>query len=173
MSKKNREFTIPSMAYTIGELHKLYNLKTLVHCGSYEIAKQLQSKMDSTLKVICQDSDDRIGSLNIWMEKLDCIFLSVAMEQGLNLKGPEHPLNIIAKVNFPYLGDDWVKQRNSLDKWYWYNKISEINVVQACGRTTRSPDDYSEIYILDSDFNGLYSRNKIMFPNWFKESLVM
>lgn len=172
MAQGKREATIPAMAYKIAELHNMYNCLTIVHCGSYEIAVAMYDKIDSRVNVICQDQEDRNESLSQWQKEDDCVFLSVAMEQGLDLKGPKYPLNIIMKINFPYLGSDWVNSRNKLDNWKWYRKTAAVNTIQACGRTTRSPDDYSEIYILDSSFEGLYKKNKTLFPDWFKESLV-
>jgi Rad3-related DNA helicase len=108
-----------------------------------------------------------------WQKKDDSIFLSVRYEEGISLDGPEYPMNIIAKVPFPHLGDAWIKARNKLDNQQWYNTTTAMLLQQSCGRTTRGPDDFSETWILDQSFSSLYFRNKKLFLPWFIFALMM
>ena len=121
--------------------------------------------------VVCQEPDWREQSLRDWQKKDEGIFLSVRYEEGLSLDGPKYPMNIIAKVPFPNLGDQWVTDRNKLDNWQWYYLTTTCLIQQACGRTTRGPDDFSETHILDGSFETLYRRNNNLFFDWFKEAI--
>ncbi|MFA5434374.1 MAG: helicase C-terminal domain-containing protein, partial [Candidatus Paceibacterota bacterium] len=116
---------------------------------------------------------ERNEVLKHWMRLDNAIFLSVAFEQGLNLEGPEYPMNIVAKVPFPNLGDDWIQARNKYDNYMWYSKTVAIQVQQACGRTTRTLNDNSMTYILDGSFGPLLARNKNLFQKWFLDALVI
>ena len=167
MSMDERYRTAKPMAQKIIELQNVYHRNMIVHAGNYEIANLLLDHMTSVDKVILQDRDHRKEDLLYWMEQDDTIFLSVHYEEGIDLKGEKFPVNVVAKVPFPNLGDQWVKARNDLDNWMWYNMTAAIAVMQACGRTTRTPDDYSETYILDASWGGFYSRNRVLFPDWF------
>jgi Rad3-related DNA helicase len=174
MNKDGREGTIPVMANEIAELHNFYGKNSIIHCASYDIAKAFEKCLVGSVKnLVCQDQDTKQDDFDRWQQTDDCLFLSVAMEQGIDLKGPRYPLNIIAKVNFPYLGDDWIQERNKLDNKMWYNITTALNVVQACGRTTRDPTDYSESWLLDASFGWFYNSHKKLFPNWFHEALVL
>jgi Rad3-related DNA helicase len=168
--KNNRYNTAPKMAAEIDRLHAKFGKSTMVHCGSYQIAEMLAKSMKS--KFVLQNPDDRNKSCEEFLESENKVFLSVMFEQGLDLAGPKYPLNIIAKVPFPNLGDQWIKARNDYDNWRWYSIQTAVSIMQAAGRTTRGPDDYSETYILDQDFKRFYSMNNKLLYDWFKEAIV-
>lgn len=171
MSYENRIQTSYKMAKRIQQLHDTYSKHTIVHCGSYYIAELLAEHLSGN-HVVKQDPEWREESLREWQKMDEGIFLSVRYEEGISLDGPEYPMNIIAKVPFPFFGDEWVTARNKLDNKYWYNLTTAMLIQQACGRTTRGPDDFSETHILDSSFSSLYYRSKSLFMPWFKAALV-
>lgn len=172
MTRDGRTRFAKPMAQKISQLHDLYSKKTIVHAGNYQIANLINEHLTRLQNnVFLPTSSDRNETLALWMKSDDAILLSVAFEQGLNLEGPEYPINIVAKVPFPHLGDEWIQARNNFDSWYWYNLTSCIAVQQAAGRTTRNPNDMSTTYILDGSFGSLFSRNKQLFQPWFVQSL--
>ncbi len=171
MNYQNRDRVAAKMAHKIQQLHDTFCKHTLVHCGSYYVAELIHKNLHGG-HVVCQDPNDREGSFVEWKTKPEGIFLSVRYEEGISLDGPEYPMNIIAKIPFPNLSDSWVNERNRLDKWFWYEFTTACRVQQACGRTTRSPDDYSQTYILDESFGNFYNRNKGYFLPWFREALI-
>lgn len=173
MNKDSKMNTIPIMSYEIAELHNFYGRNSIVHCSSYEIAEEFRKNLEGKLdNVICQGQDTKQDDFDKWRASDNSLFLSVMMEQGIDLKGDKYPLNIIAKVNFPNLGNEWIVKRNALDNKKWYNITTALNIVQACGRTTRDPTDYSETYILDLSFYWFYKTYRKLFPEWFHEALV-
>lgn len=176
MNYKERTTTAPIVAEKIAALHGKFNKKTMVHCGAYVVAQMLYNNMPATVKNICvlQDQTDREGSKNKFLTaKGQAIFLSVNFEEGLDLKGPEYPLNIIAKLAFENIADEFIKARNERDNYKRYNLNTAVATMQAAGRCTRSVKDYSETYILDASWQGFFNRNRRLLQPWFIASLKM
>ena len=170
----DRITTAPRAAKRIFELHSLYWKHTLCHCGTYQYAKLLYDhliKLHPADQIILQEEGQRNECLNQWKITPDSIFLSVKFEEGLDLVGPEFPMNIIVGIMFPYLGDEWIQARNQYDSWHWYSLSVATFIQQAAGRTTRDITDYSETHIIDSSFLIFYNRNRILFQEWFKNAL--
>jgi Rad3-related DNA helicase len=175
MSRANQDKTIPAMAAKILEIHKSCPKQTIVHCHSFGLGLKLRDAMNSPL-VLLQERNMREESLEQFMAAKECIWLCMAYDEGLNLAGSRFQVNIIPKVPYPGL-EGWVKRRNESDiKKYnfdlWYRMTTAISIQQAAGRTTRSPDDYSQTFILDANFGYFYSQNKQYFEDWFKKSLI-
>lgn len=167
-----REQTAEKMAIRIKQLHDTYSQKTIVHCGSYAVAQLINEHLCRLHpNIVLQEPGWREQALLDWQKRDDSIFLSVRYEEGISLDGPHYPMNIIAKIPFPNMTDAWITKRNKLDNWNWYNIVTAVLVQQACGRTTRGPDDYSETHILDGSFGSFYNRNKHLFMTWFSDAL--
>jgi Rad3-related DNA helicase len=168
-----RAVTARRASEEIFKLHTTHLKHTIVHCGTYQYAKMLYDKLDPWLpeKVILQEEGNRNESLTSWFKTPQSIFLSIKFDQGISLDGPEFPLNIIAAMPFPNLGDNWIKARNAFDNQKWYDLQVAVNVQQACGRTTRGPEDWSETHIIDASFGRFYARNKRLFFDWFVQAL--
>lgn len=169
MNYKERSTTAPKMAKAISDLHAKFQKKTMVHCGAYVIAQMLYRCMPPAIqrKTILQEQADREDAKERFLRAQEAIFLSVNFEEGLDLKGPDYPLNIIAKVPFENIGDEFVKARNEYDNYKRYNMHAAVAVMQAAGRCTRSVSDYSETYILDSSWQGFFNRCRKLFQPWF------
>lgn len=173
MNFKERQATAPRMAQAIADLHARFGKKTMVHCGAYVIARMLYERMPAKAQKLCilQEQADREGSKEEFLGAKQAIFLSVNFEEGLDLKGEAYPLNIIAKVPFENIGDEFIKARNERDNYKRYNMHAAVAVMQAAGRCTRSVSDFSETYILDSSWQGFFNRSKRLFQPWFVAAL--
>jgi len=176
MSRTQQDTTIPSMAEKILQIHETYPRSTIVHCHSYGVAKKLKENMHHPA-VLMQESGQRKEALADFMKAKECIFLSVNYSEGLDLKGDQFQRNIIVKVPYPNLGDEWVIKRNEADKEklgydLWYKLSTVVDIQQASGRCTRDIKDYSETYILDENFGYFYKSNSGLFETWFSEALI-
>lgn len=171
MNYQERATTAPKMAEAIERLHAKHQKHTIVHCGAYNIARLIYDCLSDTKNVFLQDQKDREKARIDWMGAKDGIFLSVAFAEGLDLKGPEYPMNIIAKVPFENLSDGFIKYRNNHDNYLRYNTYAAVAVMQSAGRCTRSVDDFSETWILDTSWARFYSRCKSLFQPWFSAAL--
>lgn len=160
-----------TIASVINQLEAAYGGKhTLVHCIGYNHAKQLASRLQGT--VFLQDVQDREAAYEAWLNYPDrSIFLSVGREQGINLKGEEYNLNIIIKLPWGNLGEEWLQNRMQHDSIGKYPSYLEVmcatNLMQACGRTTRTPTDFSRTFVLERLPGNLI---KYLQP-WFRNAM--
>lgn len=174
MSRDNKEATLPKMANKIIELHNGSKKNTLVHCHTYDIANNLYARIRRKVPTICQTKETRKDNVALeeWKKMDEGVFLSVNYCEGIDLKGPAFPLNLICKVPYPNLGDAWMIKRNQYDEQkhgfkLWYNLCTAVIIQQAAGRTTRGASDWSETYILDASFGGFFRQNKRLFEPYF------
>jgi Rad3-related DNA helicase len=166
MGMKYRDKTIPKMAKKIEVLSA--DRPTIVHCHSYKIATAIAENISPGKDYILQS--DREQDLERFRRE-GGIFLSVNMNDGVSLDGDTCRINILAKIPFPNLKDAQVEARRKYEGDGWMNRQVARQITQAYGRTTRSKDDWSRFYILDSDFSWFYQRNKGYFPKWFREAI--
>jgi ATP-dependent DNA helicase DinG len=92
--------------------------------------------------------------------------------EGLSLNGNMSRFTIIPKVPYPNLLDKVVMLRKN-DSELNYAMETITTIIQAAGRSTRSENDYSYTYILDTNFMKLYGRIRGLIPQYFKESLIL
>lgn len=166
---------IRDMAFKVLELHEreASGRHTLVHCHSLALAKELYAIIGDDHRVILQQpGKKRKESLDLWGNTPEAIFLSFSYEHSLNLKGPAFPLNIIAKVPYPDLGNEVERARQELPGGQRrYDLETAMTIMQASGRTTRDITDFSKTYILDRNFGSFFLNNQDLFSLWFKEAL--
>lgn len=142
---------------------------TIIHV-SYALSKKLRNSF--SVPIIYNDPEDKQKKVDYFIQH-GGIFLASGCSEGLDLKGDLCHINICAKLLFPNLGDPVVAKRKSLedgDEWIALETLK--TVIQQAGRSTRSPDDYSKTYILDSNFARLYRQYKDKLPQSFGESIV-
>ena len=171
MGKKSIDDTLPNMVETIKELighHK--DEKGIIHCHTYKIAKYISDNIDSK-RLLFHSSDDRIDILNFHIQSSEpTILVSPSFTEGIDLQGKLSRFQIIVKIPFPYLGDNYVREKmNRVNGWYAWQTLK--SVIQASGRSVRDYDDHAITYILDSDWNFLKSKNADMIPMWFKKAI--
>ena len=170
-----RAATIPKIARKIIEIDSLGIGKMIVHCHSYAIMDSLFegiTEMRGPMPML-QNRMDREGSLRDWCEKDNArIFLSVGMEEGIDLVGDVCRVGVLTKVQFPFWGDPQVRLRCEKEGKDWYYRCAIYKLVQAAGRHVRSPEDWGLYYILDSSFKFLWDRYRKAFPRWFREARV-
>jgi len=171
MSSKSIDETLPRMVQAVKAIlsqHK--NDKGIIHCHSYKVANYLKRNVRST-RLLIHNSENREAILEKHMKaKKPTVLISPSMTEGIDLKGDLSRFQIICKVPYPYLGDKLVRKKMNKWKW-WYPLQTAKTIVQAAGRSVRSNEDTAVTYILDSDFEMFYNRNRPMFPKGFKDSL--
>ena len=171
MGRKSIDNTLPILVKTIEELlshHK--DEKGIIHCHNYKIAKHISDNIKDD-RLLFHSSDDRIDVLNFHI-KTDqpTVIVSPSFTEGIDLQGKLSRFQIIAKIPFPFLGDNYVREKmNRVEGWYAWQTLKAV--IQASGRSVRDYDDYAITYILDSDWIFLKSRNLGMIPMWFKNAI--
>lgn len=178
MSFKNIDTTLPKMALEVAEIARKHpDSKGIVHVNSFKVGMAITEHLRSEglgERVITHSSikGSRDEAVFKHLNSTDpTILISPSLTEGLDLAGDLSRWQIIAKVPFPSLGDEWIKTRKELDP-EWYTMRTALTLMQASGRSIRSKEDYAETYILDSDFRFLMRQGEHLFPQWWKDALV-
>ncbi|MDB4725806.1 hypothetical protein OAF54_00125 [bacterium] len=98
------------------------------------------------------------------------VLVGCGMTTGLSLDHDKARWSAIVNLPFANLKDRAV--RANLERRpanYAWQTIR--HVLQASGRTTRTPTDWSDCFILDSRFPKLYKEHSGMWPEWFRHGL--
>lgn len=150
--------------------------KVLVHTGSYALNNKLYEACEfvgGRAKFTHTSARDRQHALESYLVTDGAVIFSPSMARGVDLKGEDCRVQIVAKCVFPPLGDKRISARMHLpggDQWYRVQTVREI--VQMTGRGVRSETDHATTYILDSQFTkNLYAKSKFLFPAWWREAV--
>ncbi|MFP4625503.1 MAG: helicase C-terminal domain-containing protein [Natronomonas sp.] len=176
MTYDRRDETLPMIARTIVRLMAHHpDEKGLVHAHSYDIADELRSNLDSFGvgdRVRGHDRENRDAALDGWNRSDSSdVFVSVKMEEALDLEGDRCRWQVLCKAPFPNTRDSRVARRLEEGRWDWYYRSALRTVIQACGRVVRSPNDYGATYLADSSLIDLFDRARSDAPAWFREAI--
>jgi Rad3-related DNA helicase len=176
MTYEHRDETIPAVAQTLVRLMQRHSSeKGLVHCHSYAIQDRLESHLQDFgvgARVRSHDREDRDPQLGAWKRSDDPeVFLSVKMEEALDLEGDLCRWQLLCKAPYPNTLDSRVAHRLEEGQWGWYYRATLRTVIQACGRVVRAPDDYGATYLADSSLLDLFERARADTPDWFAEQV--
>jgi Rad3-related DNA helicase len=177
MNHDSIEEESPKMVTAIDEIINLHpDVKGLVHCVSYGNLNFIRKQSRYSGRLIYHGDNNRQVILTQFMSSEEpLVLLSPSMERGIDLPDDNCRFIIIVKMPFPYLGDPQIKARlyQGRSGRSWYNAITARRIVQSTGRGMRSPNDFCESYILDSNFEAFYQKNRSMFPRWWREALIL
>ena len=176
MTYEDREETLPNVARLLVRLMAEHPAeKGIVHAHSYDIAAGLRtrlSEMGVGGRVRSHDSDDREEALAAWLESdRPDVFLSVTMEEALDLHDDLARWQVLCKAPYPNTNDARVARRLQDDRWGWYYRTALRTVIQACGRIVRSEEDYGATYLADSSLLDLFERAEGATPPWFADQV--
>lgn len=173
MSYKKIDNTLPSVVRAVNlilDQHK--KEKGIIHCHTYKIANYIKNNIDND-RLLFHDSNNRIDVLNEHINSFEpTVIVSPSFTEGIDLYGNLSRFQIVCKMPFPFLGDNFIKTKMKICKG-WYEWMTVKTIIQELGRSVRSYDDYAVSYILDSDWEMFLNRNQNLFPDWFKKSFVV
>lgn len=141
----------------------------IVHC-TYSLMTQISSLLKTPH--LCHTKDTKAEVLEQWMNE-GGVLLAAGMSEGLDLKDDLCRLNIITKLQYPNLTDEFVQKKMSepLGR-QWYNLECLKHLLQANGRSTRSPTDASITICLDGRITSLLKTMQNEVPKFFKSAIV-
>jgi Rad3-related DNA helicase len=176
MTYEERDETLPKIARQVVRIMQKHpDEKGLIHCHSYAIKENLESLLRDFgvgERLRSHESEDRDAQLTSWKRTDDPdVFLSVKMEEALDLEGDLCRWQVICKAPYPNTRDSRVAQRLSDGQWGWYYRAALRTVIQACGRVVRAPDDYGSTYLADSSLLDLFERARADTPDWFQAQI--
>ena len=176
MTYDDRAETLPKVARALVRIAAAHpSEKGLVHCHSYAIQSELRTRLarfglGSRLRV--HDREDRDAALEAWTATDDPdVFLSVKMEEALDLAGDLCRWQVVCKAPYLNTTDSRVARRLEEGQWAWYRRTALRTVIQACGRVVRAPDDYGATYLADSSLLELFDRTRGEMPAWFRDQV--
>ncbi|KAB1197621.1 MULTISPECIES: helicase C-terminal domain-containing protein [Haloferax] len=176
MTYEHRDETVPKIARLVVRLMAKHpDEKGLIHCHSYAIQAELRrrlAEMGLGNRIHGHDRDNRNDELETWKatDKPE-VFLSVKMEEALDLKGDLCRWQVLCKAPYLNTNDSRVARRLEDGQWAWYRRAALRTVIQACGRVVRAPDDYGDTYIADSSLLQLFEKTRHDMPDWFAEQV--
>jgi Rad3-related DNA helicase len=176
MTYEHRSETVPKIARLLVRLMARHpGEKGLVHAHSYDIQRRLLDLLNDFgvgARVRAHDRDDRDAELEAWKASDDPeVFLSVKMEEALDLNGDLARWQVLCKAPYLNTNDSRVARRLEEGQWAWYHRAALRTVIQACGRVVRAPDDRGATYLADSSLLDLFERARADTPDWFTDGI--
>ena len=173
MTYEHREETLPKVARAVVRLMAAHDdEKGLIHAHSYAIAERLTELLEDFgvgSRLRRHDSGNRDAALSGWKRSDDPdVFVSVKMEEALDLDGDLCRWQVLCKAPYPNTNDSRVARRLEDGQWAWYYRAALRTVIQACGRVVRAPDDHGATYLADSSLLDLFERARGDMPRWFE-----
>jgi Rad3-related DNA helicase len=176
MTYEHREETLPRIARLLVRLMQRHpGEKGLVHAHSYAIQErlvELLSELGVGERVVAHDAEGRDAALDSWKRRDGAdVFVSVKMEEALDLAGDLARWQVLCKAPYPNTRDTRVARRLEDGQWGWYYRSALRTVIQACGRVVRAPDDHGATYLADASLLDLFDRASHDVPPWFDEQI--
>ena len=176
MTYEHRAETIPRVARLVVRLMSAHpDEKGLIHAHSYDIAEQLVDRLGEfgvAARVRRHGRSNRDAELETWKASTDPeVFVSVKMEEALDLRGDLCRWQVICKAPYRNTNDSRVERRLADGQWAWYHRAALRTVIQACGRVVRAPDDHGATYLADDSLLDLFDRARADTPPWFRDQI--
>jgi ATP-dependent DNA helicase DinG len=171
-----------SIAEAIDKIMDLHSTdKGIIHTTSYTqvrfierlVSRENRRRLISTDPAIPRDeiiAKHWSYSTSNGNEKSKSVLISPSLHTGLDLKDDQSRFQIVVKIPYPSRADRWIETKRKLDGGRWYNWQTALRLVQSCGRSIRSKDDWAKTYVLDSAFSRFIRENKL--PVWFREGII-
>lgn len=173
MSYKMKDESWPVMGDRVLEVVEAHpGENVLVHTVSYELTRFLYNRLAGKVKVHHYTSaEGRATALANFREE-GGVLLAPSMDRGVDFAHDDARVVVVCKIPFPYLGDRQISTRlHTPGGQGWYNVKTVRTLVQMTGRGVRSAEDHATTYILDSQFQQLFGKNRRLFPPWWREAV--
>lgn len=151
--------------------------RVLVHAVSYALAQYLCDELGR--KGLGRDiytyrsARDRSSVIAKYRATEGAVIIAPSLDRGVDFKGDDCRVVIVAKVPSPSLGDPQVSKKLHGDFGeLWYAVQTVRSLVQMTGRGVRSEEDWAVSYVLDAQFGkNLYRKRRNLFPSWWSDAV--
>lgn len=164
MSMRNRQKNLLKIAHKIEDIASRYpNDKGVVHTYTYTISNMLQKVLDND-RFIFHDSRNRQQQTEKFIQSDEPkIFVSPYSFEGVDFKDDLARFQIIAKNPFPNMfNNNQYKERDRISNFHWIFEERCKILSQMYGRIVRTPDDYGDTYLIDSDIESLLGPSSLV-----------
>lgn len=149
--------------------------RVLIHTVSYDLMGWLADRLSGSKRVIVTYSEaaDRDRAIERFRKTEGAVIIAPSLDRGVDFKGDDCRVVIVAKMPYPNLGDKQVSERmHTKGGQGWYSMLTARGLVQSTQRAVRSMEDSCTIYILDRQFTSNFlKRSKHLLPQWWKEAM--
>ena len=169
--KKSYERNIEKMCAEIKRLmDKHPGVRGVIHASSYQMAKDIVAGVDDS-RLMSHGSKDRGDVVQAFTggSKPDAVLVGVYVKEGYDFKHDQCRFQIIPRLPYPYVTQR-IAAREEIEGGY-YQWLTMIDLIQECGRGTRSEDDMCVTYVIDSRFGDFVRKNHHITPRWFGEAI--
>lgn len=145
--------------------------KGLLHVP-YSLAARLRPLLHDEPRLLWHTRDNKADVLGQFRDSPEpSVLVASGLYEGVDLPYDAARFQIIGKAPFPSMGDEYVRARMQKDQdWLAWETLKKL--IQALGRTTRTPDDHSVNYAFDIHIERLFRENPAMIPAWLKPALI-
>lgn len=176
MNYRNKWNSFPYIIYYLEEITKKYhnNERGIIHTASYANKKYIMDSVSPELRerlFIYENSREKEEIIKKFKQSKNGILIGPSITQGVDLPDDLCRFNIIIKVPYMNIKDEFVKAKSKLFP-YWYNSQASIEIVQAIGRGVRNKYDFCKTYIFDAEFEKLYKLTNKQYPDEINNRLI-
>jgi len=166
------EQSIPSAAKEVTNIINFFkSSKGIIHTGNYKVANFLTYHIKSRrfiYRMNNESNEDLI--MRHTSNRKNTILVSPSMMNGVDLKDDFSRFQIIMKLPYLSLQDPRIKYISQHNfSMYAVKMLREF--MQACGRSTRSENDWSVTYVLDKAFVRIFNQYKHLIPSLTKRMI--
>lgn len=165
MSLRNRDTNIDSIVQKILEISDKYpNEKGVVHTYTYVVSKMIEDRLRNNDRFIFHNSKNRQSQTQKFINSDEPkIFVSPYSFEGVDFKDDLARFQIIAKSPFPNMfGNNQYKARDKISDFHWIFELRAKVLSQMYGRIVRSPQDWGDTYLIDSDIDSLLGPSSLV-----------
>lgn len=159
---------MPAIAKQIKQICLMHKTnKGIIHTHSNEITRILKKYLTEDRFLFRDEAATNEHILEKHFKSIEStVLVSPSLTHGIDLKDDLARFCIVVKMPYLPMGDKRIKKLFDRDK-NWYTNTMLNNLVQMCGRTTRSRKDYSNTYILDGNSKQVLLNNRHKLPKFF------
>lgn len=171
LSFRHQQENAAKLAELIKDVAAMHpNEKGLVHI-TYGLKTLIQPYLIDSDRFIFHNKDNKKQRFNEFRESAEPkILIASGLYEGIDLPYDLGRWQILTKIPWPSLAEPAIKYKAEQDKEYYAWETIKT-VLQACGRISRTVDDFGTTYVVDSTFLRLYSEHKSLWPAWFKSAV--
>jgi len=161
---------VVDMVKSIVDTHK--NEKGIIHTFTFAITEALKRKIHGRRFLYREEGITNESILQEHALRPDStVLISPSMAFGVDLKDDAARWQIVMKMPYPSLASKRIKKLADMDQ-RWYTRKMLTTFVQMCGRSTRSEDDHSVTYVLDSNVINIMKRYSNLLPKYFVQRFM-
>jgi len=174
LSWNHRQENLPETLDIIDQILNIEQGKGIIHAHSYAFADAIK-KISSPRLMYHTSGINRDKTLEEFLNsppESGKVFVTVAMTEGLDLKGDKASFQILFKCPFANYAEDLriYRRLKELHHNRWYGIQTLKTIIQAYGRAVRSITDKANFYIVDSDVIRECGRWRNQLPIFFREA---